>query len=108
MEVIHGAIVAVAGADGATERPCVIVQSDLFNATHSTVTLCPLTPVVGGEALFRIALSPRDENGLSVEHEVQVDRILSVPRERIVRLIGHASRTRMEQIEQAMRRWLML
>jgi mRNA interferase MazF len=108
MDVTHGAIVLVAGPDGMPPRPCVVVQSNLYNATHATITVCPLTSVMGGEALFRVAMSPREHNGLTAECEVQVDRITSVARTRITAAIGHASPTRMEQIDQALRRWLML
>ncbi|MEH3048017.1 type II toxin-antitoxin system PemK/MazF family toxin [Sphingomonas adhaesiva] len=108
--IAHGAIVMVAppeGCEGAA-RACVVVQADLFNDTHATVTLCPLTTIVGGEALFRVAISPQEHTGLPVECEVQVDRIASVRRHRIVKVIGHASATRMEQVDQALRRWLAL
>ena len=108
MEIAHGAIALVDGPGGEAARPCVVVQSDLFNATHATITVCPLTNVIGGEALFRVVMSPREHNGLTAECEVQIDRISSVARERITRVIGHASPTRMEQIDQALRRWLML
>ena len=108
MDVTHGAIVLVAGPERLPPRPCVVVQSDLYNATHATITVCPLTSVMGGEALFRVAMSPREHNGLTAECEVQVDRITSVARDRITAVIGHASPTRMEQIDQALRRWLML
>ncbi len=111
MEISHGAIVLVASpaVASATEgRPCVVVQADLFNAAHSTITVCPLTHVVGGEALFRVAISPQEHTGLTVECEVQVDRITSVRRDRIIRVVGHASATRMEQVDQALRRWLAL
>ena len=108
MEIAHGAIALVDGPGGEAARPCVVVQSDLFNATHATITVCPLTNVIGGEALFRVVMSPREHNGLTAECEVQIDRISSVARERITRVIGHASPTRMEQIDQALRRWLAL
>jgi len=108
VDLRHGAIVLVSGPDAAPPRPCVIVQSDLFNATHATITVCPLTAVMGGETLFRVAMSPREHNGLTAECEVEVDRITSVARERITAVIGHASPTRMERIDQALRRWLML
>ncbi len=112
MEITHGAIVMIAGpGDGQAEprgRAGVVVQADLFNAAHSTVTICPLTNVVGGEALFRVAISPQEHTGLTVECEVQVDRITSIRRERITNVIGQASATRMEQVDQALRRWLAL
>ncbi|MDP1026082.1 type II toxin-antitoxin system PemK/MazF family toxin [Sphingomonas sp. KR1UV-12] len=109
MEIAHGAIVLVAPpTDAGSARAAVIVQADLFNADHATVTVCPLTNVVGGEALFRVAISPQEHTGLTVECEVQVDRITSVRRDRIIRVLGHASATRMEQVDQALRRWLAL
>ena len=119
MEISHGAIVLVSapgepdsgarqGPKSAPTRPGVIVQADLFNESHGTITLCPLTDVIGGEALFRVAISPQEHTGLPVECEVQVDRITSVQRHRIVKVIGHASATRMEQVDQALRRWLAL
>jgi len=108
--ITHGAIVELAAPNNAAGGPrvCVVVQADLFNETHATVTLCPLTAVVGGESLFRVAISPQEHTGLTVECEVQVDRITSVRRHRIVKVIGHASATRMEQVDQALRRWLAL
>ena len=107
--VSHGAIVMVAPPTGeGAARASVVVQADLFNASHATITLCPLTTVIGGESLFRVAISPQEHTGLSVECEVQVDRIASIRRHRIVKVIGHASATRMEQVDQALRRWLAL
>jgi mRNA interferase MazF len=109
-EIRHGAIVLVDAPEGASGGPraCVVVQADLFNDSHATVTLCPLTTVVGGEVLFRVTISPQEHTGLAVECEVQVDRITSIRRHRIVKVIGHASATRMEQVDQALRRWLAL
>lgn len=109
MELSHGAIVMIAPPAGeGAPRAGVIVQADLFNESHATITICPLTDVIGGETLFRVAISPQEHTGLSVECEVQVDRITSVRRHRIVKVIGHASPTRMEQVDQALRRWLNL
>jgi mRNA interferase MazF len=106
VELTRGAIVLVGPPDGeGASRPSVIVQADLFSE-HATVTLCPLTTQVGGEALFRVAISPQEHTGLPVECEVQVDRIASIRRHRIVKVVGHASATRMEQVDQALRRWL--
>ena len=47
--ITHGAIVELAAPVDAAGGPrvCVVVQADLFNETHATVTLCPLTAVVG-------------------------------------------------------------
>lgn len=75
-DLARGAILLVDGHDGGEPRPAVVVQAELFNETHATITLCPLTRSVGGEALFRVAISPQEHTGLPVECEVQVDRII--------------------------------
>ncbi len=114
MDLTRGAIVLACGPEAAATddadatRPFLVVQSDLFNETHGTITLCPLTTRVGGETLFRVALSPQDHTGLTAECEIQVDKVLSIRRDRLTDVIGRASATRMEQVDQALRRWLML
>ena len=89
-------------------RPFLVVQSDLFNEAHSSFTLCPMTSVLGGEALFRVAFAPTSETGLTAESEVQVDKIQIIARGEISRVIGRAPATAMEQVDQALRRWLEL
>jgi len=40
-------------------RPALVVQSDLFNETHPTVTVMPLTSELRNAPLFRIVVEPR-------------------------------------------------
>ena len=87
-------------------RPFLVAQSDLFNEGHATITACPMTGVVGGEALFRVAFAPTTGTGLLAESEVQVDKIQMMHRDQILRGIGRASAIAMEQVDQALRRWL--
>ena len=53
MKISHAAIVLATTGEGGNHRPFLVVQSDLYNETHNTITVCPMTSVVGGEALFR-------------------------------------------------------
>lgn len=110
MEIRRGAIVIAAGAGDyvGKPRPFLVVQSDLFNEAHATLTLCPMTSMLGGEALFRVAFAPTPETGLLAESEVQVDKIQIIERTQISRVIGQAPATAMEQVDQALRRWLEL
>ena len=96
------------GELAAKRRPFLVVQSDLFNDAHASVTLCPMTSLTGGEGLFRVPFAPSDTTGIPVESEAQVDKIKSLRRSRIVRVLGQASATSMEQVDQALRRWLAL
>ncbi len=110
MEIRRGMVVLVEGPDELAEkrRPFLVVQSDLFNDAHASVTLCPMTSLTGGETLFRVPFSPSEQTGVPVESEAQVDKIKTLRRGRVVRVLGQASATSMEQVDQALRRWLAL
>jgi len=55
--------------------------------------------------LFRVALPPGDRTGLMVS-QVMVDKMISVPRSAVVRAIGVCDGLHVEQVEEALRRWL--
>lgn len=104
----RGAIVVVAarGAYTGKPRPAVIVQADLFNPTHSSLTLCPVTSDCVDAPLFRVTLPPGERTGLSAVSQVMIDKVVSVPRETIEREVGRCDPLHLEQIDEALRRWL--
>jgi len=106
----RGAIVVVAarGAYTGKPRPAVVVQADLFNATHGSVTLCPITTEWVDAPLFRIALPPGDRTGLAAASQIMIDKVVSVPRSAIVRQIGACDPASVEAIDEALRVWLAL
>ena len=61
-------------------RPAVVLQSDLFNSTHGSVTLCPVTSHATEAALFRIAFKPSPTNGLKAESYAMADKITTLRR----------------------------
>ena len=55
MEIERGDVVICAAAgDYGKPRPAVVVQSDLFNGTHSIVAVCLITTHLEDAPLFRI------------------------------------------------------
>lgn len=106
----RGAVVVVAakGAYTGKPRPALVVQSDLFNATHQSVTLCPITSDCVDAPLFRITLPPGERTGLRAVSQVMTDKIVSVPRTSIVEEIGRCSDAEMAAAEEALRHWLAL
>lgn len=108
MEVARGSIVVLAarGAYTRKPRPAVVLQSDAFNATHASITICPITSDSVDAPLFRIALPPGDRTGLVVASQVMVDKVSSVPRSAVDRAIGACDALHLEQIDEALRRWL--
>lgn len=87
-------------------RPAVVLQSDLFNATHASVTLCPVTSHAAEAALFRIALKPSVANGLKTESQAMADKITTLRRGRIGAIIGRLEPDDMARVEAAAMCWL--
>ena len=108
MDVRRGSIVVLAagGVYTGKPRPAVVVQSDAFNATHASITVCPITSDYVDAPLFRVALPPGDRTGLVVASQVMVDKVSSVPRGAVDRAIGACDGLHLEQIDEALRRWL--
>lgn len=104
----RGAIVVVAarGAYTGKPRPAVVVQSDLFNPTHSSVTVCPITSDCVDAPLFRISLPPGSRTGLRSVSQVMIDKVVSVPRAAITEEIGLCSGAEMEAVSGGLRTWL--
>ena len=87
-------------------RPAVIVQADLYNPTHSSLTLRPITSDCVDAPLFRVTLPPGERTGLATVSQVMVDKVVSVPRAAIVREVGRCDPLHLELIDEALRRWL--
>ena len=67
-------IVCALNGDHDKPRPAVLVQSNLFNDTHASVTLCPITTHLVEAPLFRLLLAPTQHNGLK-----QISHAMPIP-----------------------------
>ena len=74
--------------------------------THASITICPITSDCVDAPLFRVALPPGDRTGLLAASQVMVDKVSSVPRTAVDQAIGACDGLHLEQIEEALRRWL--
>jgi mRNA interferase MazF len=107
MEISRGEVVlAVAAGDYGKPRPAVVVQSNLFNPTHASIVVCPITSFRLDAPLFRITVPPTSGNGLTVESQVMIDKMMALRRDRVRDRIGTLSSTEMREVEQALRLWL--
>jgi mRNA interferase MazF len=100
--------VAARGAYTGKPRPALVVQSDLFNPTHASVTLCPITSDCVDAPLFRLTLAPGPRTGLKTVSQVMIDKIVSVPRGAVRAEIGHCDAGELEAVDAGLRRWLEL
>jgi len=92
--------VAVPG-DYGKPRPAVVVQSDLFDEVPS-VTLCLVTSTLRETPLVRITVDPSPDNGLQRISQIQMDKVTTVSRERIGRVIGHLDDATMLKINRSL------
>lgn len=82
-------------------RPAMIIQSDLFR-DHPSVTILPVTSELRHLPLFRIAVQPDSNNGLSKISEIMIDKMQTVPREKIGCVFGHLSDETMLTVNRAL------
>lgn len=99
-------VVAARGAYTGKPRPAVVVQSDLFNPTHASITVCPVTTDCVDAPLFRLTLPPGARTGLKEVSQVMLDKIVSVPRTAIGAEIGECAAGEIDDIDEGLRRWL--
>ena len=106
----RGAIVVMAarGAYTSKPRPAVVVQANVFNRDHSSVTVCPITSECEDAPIFRITLPSGGRTGLTSVSQVMVDKVVSIPREAIGRQIGFCDPVYVDAIDEALRVWLAL
>lgn len=99
-------VVAAKGAYTGKPRPALVVQSDLWNPTHQSVTICPITSDCVDAPLFRVPLPPGERTGLRSMSQIMVDKIVSVPRFAIAEEIGRCDEEELAAAEDGLRRWL--
>jgi mRNA interferase MazF len=105
--VRRGELVTVAlPGDYGKPRPAVVVQADLFNETHASVTVAPVTSTLVNAPLFRLAVEPSAQNGLRALSQVIVDKLTSVRRERIGATIGALEPDTLARVNRALALWL--
>ena len=99
-------VVSAARGDFGKPRPALIVQSDLFNPTHSSFVICPITSHLLDAPLFRLTIRPSPGTGLKNESQLMVDKLTAVKRERIGKKIGQLDAVQMARVTEALRLWL--
>lgn len=103
----RGALVTVAlQGDLGKPRPALVIQSDLFNEAHPTVTLLPVTGEIRSAPLFRVTVEPSEANGLKKVSQVMVDKPVSVRRDRIGKPFGNIEDETLLRVNRALAVWV--
>jgi mRNA interferase MazF len=99
-------VVAAFSGDYGKPRPAVVVQTDLANETHASVVLCPITSHLVEAPLFRLPIEPSSDIGLNKASQVMVDKIGTLRRNRLGKVIGRLNDTEIVQLNRSLALWL--
>jgi mRNA interferase MazF len=94
-------VTVAAPGDYGKPRPALVLQSDLFDELPS-VALCLVTSELRNAPIFRITVDPAPDNGLQNISQIQIDKILSVPRERVGSVIGRLDDATMLKVNRSL------
>lgn len=95
-------VLAASPGDYGKPRPCLVLQSELFDDLPS-VTFCMLTTTLrDDQTLLRINIAPSSENGLHQPSQIAIDKITTLPVARITKKVGTADDTVMLQVTRAL------
>ncbi len=102
----RGDLVTIAlSGDYGKPRSALVIQSDFF-AEHPSVTVLPVTSALRQTPLFRIEVEPNLENNLKKTSQVMVDKIQTVPCEKVGTAFGHMDDATMLSVNRALALWL--
>lgn len=92
--------VILPGAYGKS-RPALIIQSDLFDE-HPSITVLPITSHWRDTPLFRLDLEPAQRNGLEKRSQIMVDKVQTLPWDKVGQIIGHLADHQMVAVNRAL------
>ena len=103
----RGSIVTIAlQGDFGKPRPALVLQSDVFNDIHATITVALISSSLVQAPIFRLDVTPNKQNGLSKESQIQIDKMMSIRKERIGAVIGEIDESILVRVNRALALWL--
>ena len=91
-------LVSLPGDYGKT-RPAVLIQNDLFAAEAASRTVCLLTSDVLSTPRLRVTIEPSSQNGLRRLSQVQVEKIVTLPAEKVRGPVGRLTEEQMREVD---------
>jgi mRNA interferase MazF len=82
-------------------RPAVIVQADELDAASSTI-VCPMSSYIDAANRMRPVIAPTVGNGLLVRTQIMTDKLNTLRRDRVRRIIGKLDSEARERLNSAL------
>ena len=105
-ELRRGVVVVALAGDYGKPRPALVVQADLFNEVHASITVVPVTSTIIDAPLFRLTVTPSPGNGWRALSQLMIDKVTTVPRARLGPAIGLVEDDVLIQVSRALALWV--
>jgi len=92
-------VIVSAQGDYGKPRPAVVIQNGRLGDLVESVVVCFLTSKVIGAHTMRVTITPDSANGLQERSQVQVDKIMTFPKEKVRGPIGRLAGDQMRSID---------
>jgi mRNA interferase MazF len=80
----RGDVVIVSGrGDYGKPRPAVVIQNERLIGKIDSISVCLMTSDLSNESLLRVTIDPEESNGLRARSQVQIEKIMSFPSEKV-------------------------
>lgn len=87
----RGDLVRIAlSGDYGKPRPALVIQSDAYSA-HGSVTVLPVSSTLVDAPLLRVLIQPDHANNLQKPSQIMIDKLMTLPREKVGEPFGRAS-----------------
>lgn len=96
-------VIIAAPGDFGKPRPAVVIQTDaLTELGVLSVVLCLMSSAESRAPLFRIPIEPSGVNGLDRPSQIMVEKIFTIPREKVTQVIGHLTDEQLVQLNRTL------
>jgi len=97
------------GSEQLGRRPALVVQTDMANTNpnYPNTIVCALT-TKGRPVPTHVNLMPSPENGLAETSHVKCEQLLTISKERLIKLFGRANEADLRRVEAGLRSVLTL
>jgi mRNA interferase MazF len=95
-------LVSLAGDYGKT-RPAILVQNDILADLLVSRTVCLLTSDVLPAPHLRVTIQPDTSNGLRRLSQVQVEKVVTLPADKVRGPIGVLTQEQMREVDRRLR-----
>lgn len=101
--MVRGDLVIVsAKGDYGKPRPAVVIQNDRLEEMLESVAVCFLTTDLTTGGRLRISIESETSNGLLQRSQVQIDKIMTFPREKVKGPVGRLNSEQVRAIERGL------